>query len=87
MSTIEKKAWPDYFEKVKSGVKNFDLRIADFDIKAGDTLVLKEWDPKTKDYTGREITKEVTFVLKTKGAEFWKPEDIEKYGFQAISLK
>ena len=87
MSTIEKKTWPDYFEKVKSGVKNFDLRIADFDIKTGDTLVLKECDPKTESYTGREISKEVTFVLKTKDAEFWKPEDIEEYGFQAISLK
>ena len=91
MSIIKKKTWPDYFEKVKSGVKsgvkNFDLRIADFDIKEGDTLILEEWSPEINDYTGRKIAKEVTFVLKTKDAEFWKQEDIDKYGFQVISFK
>ena len=87
MSIIKKKTWPDYFEKVKSGVKNFELRIADFDIKEGDTLILEEWDPVSNDYTGRKIVKEVTFVLTTKDAKFWKQEDIDKYGFQAISFK
>ena len=36
------------FELVKSGKKKFELRLADFDIKEGDTLVLKEWDLEIK---------------------------------------
>ncbi|MCX6743585.1 MAG: hypothetical protein NT116_05095 [Candidatus Parcubacteria bacterium] len=30
---------------------------ADFKIKAGDILILQEWNPKTKKYTGRELRK------------------------------
>jgi len=67
---IEKKAWPEYFEKILSGDKTFELRLADFDVDEGDTLVLREWDPKTKNYTGRKIEKKVSFVFKTKFQKF-----------------
>lgn len=52
---IRKKIWPEYFELIKSGKKRFELRVDDFDVKDGDTLVLEEWDPGTKEYTGRKI--------------------------------
>ena len=55
MKIIKKKTWPEYFELVLAGKKRFDLRVADFDIEEGDTLVLEEWNPKTKEYTGRKI--------------------------------
>jgi len=87
---IEKKTWPDYFEKVLSGDKTFDLRLADWECNIGDILVLKEWDPKTKKYTGRELEKKITHVSRTKNAVswgMWSEEDIEKYGFQIISFK
>tara|TARA_Y100000310_G_scaffold142407_1_gene141944 strand:- start:8557 stop:8823 length:267 start_codon:yes stop_codon:yes gene_type:complete len=88
MVKIEKKVWPEYFKKIIAGDKKFELRLADFDCEPGDLLVLKEWDPETKDYTGEEIEKEVTYVAKTKGADkFWPKEDIDKYGFQIISFK
>lgn len=45
---IEKKCWPEYFNKVLEGKKTFDFRLADFECKEGDILVLKEWDPNTK---------------------------------------
>ena len=83
---IEKKTRPEYFEKVMSGEKSFDLRLGDFECKPGDVLVLKEWDPKLKNYTGRVIEKKVIYVLKTKTQEFWPREDIEKYGFQVIGF-
>jgi len=57
MATIKKKILPEYFELVKSGKKKFELRLVDFDIKEGDILVLEEWNPKTKKYTGRKIKK------------------------------
>ena len=84
---IEKKTWPEYFQQILEGKKTFELRLADFNCKTGDILVLREWDPKTKQYTGRVIEKEATTVLKTKDIKFWPQEDIEKYGLQVIGLK
>ncbi|KKS96184.1 MAG: hypothetical protein UV71_C0001G0058 [Microgenomates group bacterium GW2011_GWC1_43_13] len=84
---IEKKVWPEYFRKIKSGEKTFELRLADWKCKIGDVLVLKEWDPKTQKYTGREISKKVTYVIKTKNQKFWSKEEIEKYGLQIIAFK
>ena len=45
---IKKKIWPEFFELVNSRKKNFELRLNDFKVKEGDTIILKEWDPKTK---------------------------------------
>ncbi len=85
---IEKKVWPEYFQKILDGEKTFELRLADFECSPKDVLVLREWDPETKNYTGREIEKEVTYVIKTKNAEkFWPPEIIEKHGLQVIGFK
>lgn len=88
MAIIEKKAWPEFFEKVSSGEKKFDFRLADFDIGVGDTLLLREWDPKTKEYTGREISKKVTYIIKVNSNNtMWPKEDLEKYGLQILSLE
>ncbi len=84
---IEKKTWPELFQKILDGEKNFDARIADFDCKEGDILVLREWDPEKEEYTGRIIEKEATYVLKTKEVGFWPEEDLEKFGLQIISFK
>lgn len=83
---IEKRAWPDYFQKVLDGVKNFDLRINDFECKEGDVLLLKEWDPATQKYTGREIKKTVKIVVRTKDLQFWSAEEIARNGYQVIGF-
>lgn len=84
---IEKKTWPELFRKIKSGEKNFDLRLADFECYPGDVLVLMEWDPKTKKHTGNAIEKKVSCVLKTKDVKFWPEEEVKKHGFQIIGFK
>lgn len=84
---IEKKIWPEYFQRIIDGKKTYELRLADWECKEGDIFLLKEWNPETKEYTGREIKKEITYVLKTKDIKFFSKEDIEKYGFQIISFK
>lgn len=87
MKKIEKKVWPEYFQAILDGDKKFELRLADWECNKGDTLVLKEWSPETKEYTGRVLEKVVRYVIKTKGSEkFWPKKDIEKYGFQIISF-
>ncbi len=83
---IEKKCWPELFQKIVEGEKNFDVRLADFKCKRGDTLILKEWNPKTREYTGRVLRKKVAFVLRTKDLKFWADKDIKKYGLQIISF-
>jgi ASC-1-like (ASCH) protein len=87
MSRIEKKTWPKFFKEIKSGKKNFEVRLADWKCKPEDVLILREWNPKTKRYTGRKIEKKVTYVLKTKDLKFFSKKDIGKYGYQIIAFK
>jgi len=86
MATIEKKIWSKYFESVKSGKKRFELRLADFKIKEGDILILREWNPKKKEYTGRKIKKKVNYVLKFKLNNFGQKKEIEKRGLYVIQF-
>lgn len=88
MATIKKKIQPQYFEPVAAGKKKFELRLNDFTVEPGDTLVLMEWDPATKNYTGRSIEKKVTYVLPFKPNElFWPKEEVDEKGLQIISLE
>lgn len=87
MSIIKKKIWPEYFEAVVSGKKKYELRLNDFDIQEGDTLILEEWDPQTQNYTGRKTAKKVTYVGKFKIDKlFWPESEIKEKGIQIISL-
>lgn len=61
--------------------------MADWECSSGDTLVLREWDKQTQDYTGRQIEKEVGYVIKTKECNIFPEEEVEKYGWQVIGLK
>lgn len=85
--TIKKKTWPEYFEKIVSGEKTFDCRIADFDIKEGDEIIFEEYDPDKKKYTGRSISKIISYVGKTKWWKFFDQKDVDKYGYIIMSLK
>lgn len=84
---IKKKTWTEAFEKVLSGEKTFEFRLADWECKPGNVLILEEYDPKTKKYSGRKIEKIVTYVSKTKDQKYFSKEDVEKYGFQVIAFK
>ena len=84
---IEKKLWPDRFEQVLNGIKKSDVRIADFEAKPGDALILREWDPEKEDYTGRIIEKEISSVTKTKDLPIGSDKDAKKFGFQGFSFK
>lgn len=85
-ATIEKKILAEFFDKVASGEKTFELRLADWECNSGDTLVLIEIDDETKQPTGRKMSRKVGFVGKTKDFDFWSQDEIDKYGYQIISL-
>ena len=84
---IVKKIWPEFFEKILSGEKKFELRLADFEIKEGDVLVLKEFDPVKKELTGRKIKKTVGKVVYVNPAKMYSLDEIESFGFNIIELK
>ena len=65
------KILPQYFEAVKTGKKKFELRKNDRDYKVGDEIHLEEWE-RAGGYTGRDIVKEITYVLK----------DCERFGLK-----
>ncbi len=76
-----------YFQEILDGNKTFDVRLSDFKCKIGDILVLEEFDPKTKKYTGRKLEKEIIFVLDTKKQKFWSQSEIKEKGLLIISFK
>lgn len=86
MARIEKKILAEFYDKVASGEKTYELRLADWKCEPGDTLVLLEIDDETKQPTGRKQEKKVGFVGRTKDFDFFSKEEVEKYGYQIISL-
>lgn len=65
----ELKTWIKYFQLMANGEKSFELRKNDRDFKAGDELLLREYDKDTKKYTGNILHRKITFVLQGKEAE------------------
>jgi len=86
---VVKKVWPEFFKKIKERKENAQVRLADFKIKKGDTLILMEWNPKTKKYTGRKIIRKAERVLKIPKdlKRFYSDKDIKRYGFYVIELR
>jgi hypothetical protein len=71
VKTHDLKCWPSFFDKIEDGTKTFDVRQDDREEKfqIGDQLRLQEWKPDDNgsgkgDYTGRELTVEVTYVMR-----------------------
>lgn len=73
MITHDLKTWPEYFEAVWEGKKLFEVRKNDRHFRVGDQLCLREWNPGTREYTGRHVYTSVTFILP--GGEFGVSED------------
>ncbi|PIS42890.1 MAG: hypothetical protein COT24_01260 [Candidatus Kerfeldbacteria bacterium CG08_land_8_20_14_0_20_40_16] len=89
MAKIEKKCWPEWYEKFSSGERTLELRLADFKLKDGDILVLKEYDPINDQYSGREtefVCKKVEHSAQNP-LQFYDIEDVEEKGFWIIQLE
>lgn len=82
---IKKKVVKKIFQDILDGKKKFEIRLANFEINVGDTLILLE--EENGKLTGREIRKKAGYILKTKELPYWKEEDINKYGYQVIQLE
>ncbi len=89
MSIIKKKCWPEWYEKFISGERTFELRLADFDLKNEDILVFEEYDPRTKQYTGRSTEFKCSRVEHSaqNPLQFYNIDDVKKNGFWIIKLE
>jgi len=58
----ELKLWPGYFGAIAESRKRHEIRKNDRNFKIGDELLLREWDPATGEYTGRQVLVSVTYV-------------------------
>ncbi len=74
------KLWSEFYNEVANGNKTFEVRKNDRGYKVGDTLILKEYCPTNKAYTGKELSRKVNYILK--GGDF----GIEK-GFVVMGLR
>jgi len=89
MAIIKKKCWPEWYDKFCSGERTFELRLADFDLKTGDTLIFEEYDPKKGEYTGRKAEfncKKVEHSAKNP-LQFYNVEDVKENGFWIIEME
>ena len=87
MSVIKKKTTPEDFKLVLSGVKKIEIRVADFELKEGDTVVLEEWDPVKKKYTGKSISRKVGYIHRFPLDKYGQRKLIEKHGLLVFSLE
>lgn len=59
----ELKCWPEFFQAIIDGRKPFELRRADRGYAVGHTLWLREWEPGSREYTGRELRRKITYMV------------------------
>ena len=86
LSEIHKRTWTPFFEAILRGDKNGEVRLNDFDVQSGDTLVLDEWNPNTG-YTGRSIKRKVRAVFPVDFHQFHTDEEIREHGHLYIELE
>ena len=76
----ELKTWPIYYDAIASGTKRFEIRKDDRPFRVGDTLLLREWEPRSETYTRRRCAVRVTWILRD--AEYFGLQR----GFVAMSI-
>lgn len=76
------KCWPEYFEPIEKGNKLFELRKCDRPYIVGDDVLIQEYEPATKLYTGREAKFNICFILKDLPKSFGLKE-----GYCILGLK
>jgi hypothetical protein len=64
MALHELKVWPQYYEALADGSKAFELRKDDRGFAIGDELILREYSPGSDEYTGRAMSKVVSYMVR-----------------------
>lgn len=64
--THELKILPKWFDDVREGKKNFEIRKADRNFKVGDYLILREWDRGK--FTERFLIRQIEYIYQGDGS-------------------
>jgi hypothetical protein len=70
----ELKTHPEPFEAIRDGRKFHEVRVNDRNYSIGDELLLREWNPGTEEYTGRQLQRIVSYI--TEGGTWGLPENL-----------
>lgn len=65
----EVKSWVGLFEPLATGKKRHDLRVLDRNYQVGDQLHLREFNPITREYTGRAAWADITYITSSQHQE------------------
>lgn len=57
------KCWPQWFEPLLNQSKQFEVRQDDRAYQVGDLLFIREWNPDSQQFTGREVLRRVVYKL------------------------
>ncbi len=60
----ELKTWESYFHAIANGTKQFEIRKDDRDFRIGDELYLRETKYGSGEYTGREVRRKISYILR-----------------------
>lgn len=63
MATHEVECINPFFSDVKSGKKNFEVRLNDRNYQVGDVIKLMEFDVNSCSYSGRIVYRQVMYIL------------------------
>ncbi len=72
------KTIPPYFKAILNDTKKFEIRKNDRYFKVGDILILAEYSMVNQKYTGRELTRVVTYITDYQQKEGYIVMSLEK---------
>lgn len=84
---IKKKCYTPFFELIKKGDKNIELRLNDFEVNDGDILVLYDRNPDTGELTGRFLKKKIVRHYTMNPTHWYDIEKIKTKGFVVMELE
>lgn len=64
------KIWPENFFPLCEGKKTCEVRINDRHYRVGDVLLLRCYDPQTKEYNGMSVERLVTWINHVPNSEY-----------------
>ena len=59
----ELKIHPNHYKDVLLGLKKIEIRLNDRNYQERDLLILNEWDPTSKKYTGNQVIRKVNYIV------------------------
>jgi hypothetical protein len=84
--TITEKVAHEVFDRIVMGDQR-GLRLAEGTAQQGDTMILEEWHPQTREYTGRKIETVVTAVRPLPAAAEWAAPVKEEERLQLVQFE